>query len=170
MTTIHLTDTLTEEMVRNESLLLYGFPPAEVEARDYRRLDALISTLRAVGKAARGKMLILFPYDDDPRELYDIPEVNSFIAEIMTRCPHFFYFVAPDVEAIRPLALCLCGAYVMAVDSRNQNARVGIRDIAAAGTKLRGILAEAKDYARALRDTQRMADLESAMRNVGILF
>ncbi len=45
--------------------------------------------------AARGKLLVSFPLDADPREIRDIPEVRRFIATLFDRLPYFPFFLHP---------------------------------------------------------------------------
>jgi len=46
-------------------------------------------------------------YDDDPRELFEIPEVRSFLAALDSHFPHWFLLLAPDAEFLPLLMLSL---------------------------------------------------------------
>lgn len=47
-------------------------------------------------------------YDDDPRDLYDTPEVRRYLTALDADFPYWFYFADPQFPTLRVLALCLC--------------------------------------------------------------
>ena len=50
-------------------------------------------------------------YDDDPRELYQIPEVVSYIKDLNTKLPFWLYFVnTADKRFFSWIIACLCQA------------------------------------------------------------
>ena len=50
-------------------------------------------------------------YDDDPRELYQIPEVVSFIKDLNSNLPFWLYFVnTADKRFFSWMIACLCQA------------------------------------------------------------
>ena len=50
-------------------------------------------------------------YDDDPRELYQIPEVVSFIKDLNSKLPFWLYFVnTADKRFFSWIIACLCQA------------------------------------------------------------
>ena len=50
-------------------------------------------------------------YDDDPRELYQIPEVVSFIKDLNSKLPFWLYFVnTGDKRFFSWMIACLCQA------------------------------------------------------------
>lgn len=50
-------------------------------------------------------------YDDDPRELYEIPEVCKFFRALHAKWPLWFFFVRQDEEdhTLGVLLSCICG-------------------------------------------------------------
>lgn len=51
-------------------------------------------------------------YDDDARELYEIPEVRSFFSKIIDQWPHWFWFLCRDGGHISLLMSLICGLRV----------------------------------------------------------
>lgn len=55
-----------------------------------------------VGKKLQGMMnslaLMIEGYDDDPREIYAIPEVRAFYIQLWQRWPYWLYFCNLDTE------------------------------------------------------------------------
>ena len=57
----------------------------------------------------RGRVYVTFAgYSNDPRELYEIPEVRRFCARLDERFPYWFYFLSADGDTLRVIASCLC--------------------------------------------------------------
>jgi hypothetical protein len=56
-------------------------------------------------------VLLISGYDDDPRELYQIPEVVSFIKDLNSKLPFWLYFVnTADKRFFSWMIACLCQA------------------------------------------------------------
>lgn len=56
----------------------------------------------------RRKLELVFTgYDDDPRELWDIPEVRDYVARLDAFFPHWFYFCCLEGQTLRVLLYCL---------------------------------------------------------------
>jgi hypothetical protein len=84
----------------------------EVESRDVapalQVLESLLYDAETV-RAFRGRAGLAFHgYDDDPRELYQIPEVRRFVAELDSRFPYWFYFLSTGNDMLKMIAFCLC--------------------------------------------------------------
>lgn len=57
----------------------------------------------------RGKTAISFSgYDNDPRELYEIPEVRKYISTLDNAFPYLFYFCSLSYPTLRVFAMCTC--------------------------------------------------------------
>lgn len=76
-----------------------------------------LSTLRSVLADAptvrlfQGKVDISFEgWDDDPREIYKIPEIRTFLHLLDEEFPYWFYFLSTKFETLRMVAFCLCHA------------------------------------------------------------
>ena len=84
----------------------------EVDAGDVSRVaTALLRGLadRETIQQLRGHVDVAFHgYSDDPRELYEIPEVRLFCAELDGRFPYWFYFLSTESVTLEVIACCLC--------------------------------------------------------------
>ena len=85
---------------------------AEVEAIDVSRTAAVLSRVLADRSAVqryRGRVDLSFHgYSEDPRELYEIPEVRRFCKKLDEAFPYWFYFLSTDRVILRVVACCLC--------------------------------------------------------------
>jgi hypothetical protein len=45
-------------------------------------------------------------YDDDPREIYAIPEVRAFYKQLWQRWPYWLYFCNLDTENLMMMVMC----------------------------------------------------------------
>ena len=85
---------------------------SDVEAGNVAELVAMLSPLVADRDAAwafRGRLSISFHgYDDDPRALYTVAEVRTFVARVHTAWPHWFFFLNQVDHSIKLVAACLC--------------------------------------------------------------
>lgn len=52
--------------------------------------------------------IVIGGYDDDPRELFEIPEVYSYLHGLDQEWPFWFFFCTP--ESIRLIGMCLASA------------------------------------------------------------
>ncbi|MHB8523142.1 MAG: chlororespiratory reduction 6 domain-containing protein [Limisphaerales bacterium] len=77
--------------------------------------DTVLSALRGFltnrERVVRGrnKITLLFAgYDDDPRDVYNIPEIRRYAKALDEQFPYWFYFADLDQGTLKVLALCLC--------------------------------------------------------------
>lgn len=50
--------------------------------------------------------LMIEGYDDDPREIYAIPEVRAFYKQLWQRWPYWLYFCNLDTENLMMMVMC----------------------------------------------------------------
>src|SRR5437870_2320009 len=63
-----------------------------------------VTVLKFMGKVSIG----VHGYDDDLRELFEIPEVRLFFRELDQQFPFWFFFLSTATGALTLLALLLC--------------------------------------------------------------
>ena len=56
-------------------------------------LHGATGTIQSFEVAFQRYVFLISGYDDDPRELYQIPEVVSFIKDLKSKLPFWLYFV-----------------------------------------------------------------------------
>ena len=84
----------------------------EVEALDVSRTASLLSRVladRNTVERHKGRVdLAFYGYSSDPRELYEIPEVRRFCAQLDDAFPYWFYFLSTEGVTLTVIACCLC--------------------------------------------------------------
>ena len=74
-------------------------------------LHGATGTLQSFTEAFQKYVFLISGYDDDPRELYQIPEVVSFIKDLNSKLPFWLYFVnTSDKKFFSWMIACLCQA------------------------------------------------------------
>ena len=74
-------------------------------------LHGATGTVQSFESVFQKYVLLISGYDDDPRELYQIPEVVSFIKDLNSKLPFWLYFVnTSDKRFFSWMIACLCRA------------------------------------------------------------
>ena len=74
-------------------------------------LHGITGSLQSFEVAFQKYVFLISGYDDDPRELYQIPEVVSFIKYLNSKLPFWLYFVnTTDKRFFSWMIACLCRA------------------------------------------------------------
>jgi hypothetical protein len=103
-----------ESMARGEtSILMLHVTSEEIMAKDTSICAANLAELvssRESAKSAMGRVAIFTDgYDNDPREIWDIPEASEFFKQLFDECPFLFFLVVPEVgDMLGLLLLCYC--------------------------------------------------------------
>ena len=61
-------------------------------------LHGITDSLQSFEAAFQKYVFLISGYDDDPRELYQIPEVVSFIKDLNSKLPFWLYFCRGSIE------------------------------------------------------------------------
>jgi len=61
---------------------------------------------RELGAMMNHLALFIEGYDDDPREIYAIPEVRAFYQQLWQRWPYWLYFCNLDTENLMMMVMC----------------------------------------------------------------
>ena len=74
-------------------------------------LHGATGTIQSFEVAFQRYVFLISGYDDDPRELYQIPEMVSFIKDLNSKLPFWLYFVnTADKRFFSWMIACLCQA------------------------------------------------------------
>ena len=74
-------------------------------------LHGATGTVQSFESAFQKYVFLISGYDDDPRELYQIPEVVSFIKDLNSKLPFWLYFAnTADKRFFSWMIACLCQA------------------------------------------------------------
>lgn len=91
--------------------VLLMFSRHEVEACNVDEPLKLLRGLTANRHAALeycGRISLVVDGYDDPRELFEVPEVRAFIQRLDEKWPYWFFFLSQVDESIKLLESCLC--------------------------------------------------------------
>lgn len=110
-----------------------------------RKLAALTSTPDLVD-AVVGKLVLLFDgWDDDPRELLEIPEVRRFYASLLALAPHLPLFLH-DEPQLNQHSLLVCSNLPISIEHHDEGFYAGFEDPEAAAAFCNGLIASGKAY------------------------
>jgi len=88
------------------------FSRRQVETCDVDEPLASLRELTADRKVALefcGRVsLVIDGYNDDPRELFEIPEVRAYLKRLDHEWPYWFFFLSQADDSIQMLESCLC--------------------------------------------------------------
>ncbi|MCU0735859.1 MAG: hypothetical protein MUF20_10105 [Methylotetracoccus sp.] len=88
------------------------FSRQQVEAGDISETLALLRRLTEDRQTAIdfcGRIsLVVDGYNDDPRELFEVPEVRAYIKRLDQAWPNWFFFLSQADESVKMLESCLC--------------------------------------------------------------
>lgn len=91
--------------------VIYPFSRDRMEDGDAKDFLSRFGKFRVpVGKQLHAMMnslaLMIEGYDDDPREIYAIPEVRAFYKQLWQRWPYWLYFCNLDSENLIMMVMC----------------------------------------------------------------
>ena len=88
------------------------FSRRQVEACDVDEPLELLRSLsadRGVAIEFCGRIsLVVDGHNDDPRELFEVPEVRAYLKRLDQAWPYWFFFLSQADESIKLLESCLC--------------------------------------------------------------
>jgi len=92
------------------TIVQYNVTRKEVEHFRLDRMKEMLTSFSEIGAPARGSLLFCFSgYDDDKKSLSEIPEVTTFIKQVIKDFPCLWYFLRADGTNNHVfLAICPC--------------------------------------------------------------
>ncbi|MDK1199553.1 DUF4365 and DUF1817 domain-containing protein [Cronobacter dublinensis] len=82
----------------------------ELNVSDVKLFFQRLTSSREMAEHCQGKVEISFHgYDQDPRELFEIPEVRSYASLLSKALPDLFFFayIGPNGNGLKTIAMCL---------------------------------------------------------------
>lgn len=159
---------VTEAMLKDDNIIVFGISKEEVNSKNFDRIfDTLTcaSRLGGVGKDAHGKLMLAFAYDDDPRELYEIPEVCEYMRNVYKTFPFFFYFLTPYSAANIALLYCIIGVSVVSKSRSTGNVKVALVSEAEATELIKSLTQATRLLGISLGDTE---GVNAALQSMGL--
>ena len=100
-------------------VVFYKFSRAKVERGDFGHFLGLYAPAklpagRRLRKLMNSLIFLVEGFDDDPREIYAIPEIRQFYSAFHDAWPYWLYFCNVETDALRTMALC-CLSSIAAV-------------------------------------------------------
>lgn len=99
---------------RNPALVVIEVPRARIEAGEIgstlEKLLVLSDTVENARLYRDSVMLMVHGYNDDKRELCEIPEVRQFFTKLTQEWPHWLWFLAKDGLQVKLLIMILADA------------------------------------------------------------
>ena len=109
---ITLTDADGLASFTDAAMLVLYLSREEVEsgnvASALERLHIIADTRESAMRYRESLVFIVCGYDDDPRELAEIPQVRAFFARLVQEWPHWLWFLARGVGAVGLFMSLLC--------------------------------------------------------------
>jgi len=143
---------VTKEMILNDGVIFFQISKEEVKNKDYDRVDKMFILLQATKKHGRNRILMHFDYDDDPREIYEINEINLYISRIYEKYPFLFYYLVTSERQFMPFMLSLMGVKI--VEKNTHTTRVEPIDFEKAKEVRNTIAQNILDYCKKLDDLE----------------
>ncbi|HNC53746.1 MAG TPA: chlororespiratory reduction 6 domain-containing protein, partial [Accumulibacter sp.] len=162
VTDARLTLTDAEGFAHNsdEALIVLDITRHEIEsgtiASALERLHVLTDSAENVRRYRESLVFQVGGYDDDPRELPEIPEVRAFFRRLAAEWPHWLWFLHRGVGAIGLLMALLCRVRVV----RGSKGSFGTEFESV--SELQGTLVELLDRGNALFAAYDISESEAA--------
>lgn len=102
---------MPKDILSQADTLTYLASRDDVESCNISGALGLLRRLLEPGKAQHFKRKLLFGisgYDDDPRELYEIPEVRPWMKKLDEAFPYWFYFLNREASTLEFVTFSLC--------------------------------------------------------------
>jgi len=109
----------------DSNVILYAFDKKDIKAKEVVRPRAFFDRLRSTRELAlesQGKVEFAFlDYDNDPRELYEIPEVRSYISLLDAALPDIFFFIRNEEPTHTLSIFALCQTKIKIIKENTTN-------------------------------------------------
>jgi hypothetical protein len=102
------------KLMSRSNMTMLGIGREAIETKNTRAIASYFEALRSDktrAKNSQGKVgFYVSGYDDDSRELYEIPEVVEYFKILEPQVKYWFYFLSTDhsVDSLKVLLFCLC--------------------------------------------------------------
>lgn len=116
-----MTPTLFQKILKDEASMVIGNTREMIETMQFDYLESWVQTLCAT-EAAKNQVFFfsIQGYDEDPRELYQIEEVDAYIKRFFSMYPELYYFL--DLEQSIWIYGCLTS-----IDEPKERIKKGLR-------------------------------------------
>lgn len=130
------------------------------------RLHALADTAESARLYRNSLFFVVQGYDDDPRELCEVPQVRAFFARLAQEWPHWLWFLARDTGTVALLFSLLCSVRVHRSGKQTAIEFPSREELAACIEDLAG-RSEAFYAGFGISNDEYASSLQSALRELG---
>lgn len=99
-------------LLEKNDLLCMVIPKEDIESGDLSNALTILNRIRVKKKMARhfrDKVDIsIFGYQDDPRELFELPEVRKWVRKLDREFPYWFFFLSKEMPGLLFITYALC--------------------------------------------------------------
>ena len=111
---------LTEEEIIDESAIItLTISKEEVETLDCTKIEKILETLSIHQCEKSNRFVVGFEYDNDSREIYEIPEICKYIKTVFGKHKYMFYYIVSSESPGRVFFYCLAGVRVVGTNGGN---------------------------------------------------
>lgn len=123
----------------NDAVVVLEISRREIEHCDFgsalERLHIMADTRENALRYRESMFLMVTGYDNDPRELCEVPEIRTFFSKLSDQWPHWIWFLNRDLAMVPLLMSFLCRVQVL-----HKPGAAGLRFVD--GSELRARIAE----------------------------
>lgn len=117
---------ITLDQIKEADYVGFAIQKEEVCQLQFDRVDQLYETMHQAGRKAKNKIAFSFMgYEQDRREIFEIPEVREFVLQLYQKHPDLFYFLYFKDHTAKVLLSCMLE--VVNVKAQNGTTRFGIK-------------------------------------------
>jgi hypothetical protein len=97
----------------DSTLLFLTIDRKSIETSNLKDIDDSLNYFIKKGvRNFKSKLVIQVDgYDDDPREIFEIPAVKVYYTKVFAKYPHLIYFLSPYQSSDAWVLCCLCDSY-----------------------------------------------------------
>lgn len=102
--------------------LIFSVSKKTVRRKDVKYHLNLFHKLDRNAKDYSNSVTLLFEgYDEDPREIYQIPEIREWVKLLLNKVPHLLYYLCDFTESIKMMYLCVAKIKNISVFQNRKN-------------------------------------------------
>jgi hypothetical protein len=102
-----------ETSLNKPTIVIMTLNRKHIERLDLKEVNQMMDVFRKKGlRSFKGRVVLeVDGYEDDPREIFEIPEIKAFYRRVFQKYPHLIYFLSPVNGSDAWILACLCDTY-----------------------------------------------------------
>lgn len=148
-----------------QSLIVMEIQKSEVNALDFSRLENAMAIMDEL--KIYGRLIVSYDYDDDSRELYEIPEVCSYVRKLLKEHPDYLAYIVPAYETYFPVVFIMI--HVVVIGRMMGRAQIVVPDVKEARFITMSLRNRAMGKATDADDYELASDIRNVVHRIGVL-